>query len=193
MKQPANHDSIHQFWYDVSNELSRAAADKKHPFRLMTLATLSETQEINQRTVVLRKYWPAERKIMLFTDYRTRKVEDAATNDQCSVLFYHPKKQLQCVVRGTISVEKDKNIQKAYARNIQGKAFRSYSSLLPPGAIIKNPEEAYQYPNDKLPAYFYIMYIIFNKAQVLSLGGGSHKRMRIKWENDILSADWLVP
>ncbi|MFK7970361.1 MAG: pyridoxamine 5'-phosphate oxidase family protein, partial [Bacteroidia bacterium] len=79
---------MHTLLKNAQGELLRANADKRHPFRFFTLATLDKYPEV--RTVVLRKAKP-DFDIVLFTDSRSPKVRHIQASPHVSALFYHPK------------------------------------------------------------------------------------------------------
>lgn len=124
----------------AQGELLRANADKKHPFRFFTLATMAQYPEV--RTVVLRKSMP-DFSVVLFTDSRSPKVNHIQTNPHVSALFYHPKKSLQVRIRAKahLLTEASPDYHDYLNRVKSSPSVSDYSSSLPPGAPLENGVE----------------------------------------------------
>ena len=60
---------------DCKKQLNGALNHKKHPFRYFTLASISENDTPNLRTVVLREFNANKFQLSIFTDARSKKVE----------------------------------------------------------------------------------------------------------------------
>ena len=65
---------------DCKKQLNGALNHKKHPFRYFTLASISENGTPNLRTVVLREFNANKFQLSIFTDARSKKVEELKLN-----------------------------------------------------------------------------------------------------------------
>ena len=181
--------SLEEAWEKVLKEVSEAASGARHPFRYVMLATVDKTNSPRQRTVVLRDF-ADDSEFTVFTDCRSEKVDQIAQNGAVSLLFYHDEKKLQLRVAGTarilkIGEEVDRRWQDGASENPE-----PYTSVIPPGATIENPEKAYRWDLEGTPN-FCILKIRAASMEFLQLDGVKHirgeKKMnpggedRVKW------------
>ena len=95
-------DSFSAIWQTLLHELHRGALDPKHPFRYLTVATVGE-QFPQVRTVVMRQF-TADLEFLAYTDVRSSKVQELLEVPRVSLLFYHPKKQVQVRVKALATI-----------------------------------------------------------------------------------------
>lgn len=82
-------------------QLRKAADDPAHPFRNVTLATLSPDGHPQARYLILRGADADARTLELHTDIRSTKWTELAANPQISVLAYDPEARVQIRLTGT--------------------------------------------------------------------------------------------
>lgn len=169
-------------------ELLRSNVDKRHPFRLMQLATLGEYPEI--RTVVKRNSQGDFGQI-IFTDKRTAKCDELKRDNKASALFYHPKKKLQVRLRVTASFLDEGSPQYlAYLNQVkQSKSVKDYTTTEAPGTVLA-PEQALQY-FDKINLA--VIRLDACEVEILQLSREGHERVLYKRDGDDWQANVLIP
>lgn len=179
----------------IRDELKRAVADKHHKFRFLSLSTIdSVNNSPNTRLVVLRSFFD-DGSFEIFTDHRTQKINDLTNNSNATVLFWDPSKNIQVRMQCTSKVHHQTDRTKKEWRNIQGAAQKAYTSILKPGTLIEQPEDAHQWPKEKTDEYFAIIHSIPYQIKVLQLNKTEHFALKYqinektkKWEGS-----WMVP
>lgn len=134
---PAADATLADIHTDIWAALVRAAADRRHPWHLITIATLGTaadgTAYPDARTVVLRRADAGQRTIMAHTDRRTEKVSHIAEIPRCTVLVYDPKAKQQLRLRCRAAIH---TAGPVFERQWQGTKLmsrRCYLAPLPPG------------------------------------------------------------
>lgn len=181
-------DAPSKIWQTVLHELHRGALDPKHPFRFLTLATAG-TNFPQVRTVVLREL-SSSVEFLVYTDYRTAKVQDLLKIPRVSLLFYHPKKQVQVRVKALATLHVADELAESHWNRVSEKRQSEYKSELVPGTQIENPELGWETQVES--AYFSVLRFSPLSIEVLQLGREGHLRIQF----DLASGwqgNWLVP
>ncbi len=117
--------------------LTRATADRHHPWRTPVLATVDAAGLPNARTVVLRRAVASEKLLEFFTDARSRKVLELRHQATASLVFWHPGHRWQLRVQTEAEVLTDGDlVDAAWARVKSSAAAADYLSALPPGSVL---------------------------------------------------------
>jgi general stress protein 26 len=181
-------DAPSQIWQNVLHELHRGALDPKHPFRFLTLAT-SGAQFPQVRTVVLRHMSPAM-EFLVYTDVRTAKVRDLLETPRVSLLFYHPKKQVQVRVKAIATLHLEDALAQEHWKRVSEKRQSEYKSALAPGTGIETPDLGWETQSES--AHFSVLKFSPLSIEVLQLAREGHLRMQFElaagWQGT-----WLVP
>lgn len=185
------HHSLDEIWEIVQKEFSKAVSLKRHPFKYVALSTASEGQA-RSRYVVLRKYLENNR-FLIFTDSRTEKIADLTTNEACNLLFYHAGKSLQVRVHGNAIIHQNNTITQQYWNGVKNHSAKAYTSVLAPGSVIKNPQEAYSWNEPATSAYFTVVEIIPSTIEVLQLNRDHHIRALFTFGDNAMDAAFLAP
>ncbi|OGA98116.1 MAG: hypothetical protein A3E25_10270 [Burkholderiales bacterium RIFCSPHIGHO2_12_FULL_69_20] len=136
---------IHQACWD---ELSRAASDKGHAWRMMALATVAAPAPADDgaapmadlRSVVLREVNAQERTLMFFTDARSPKVAQITVQPAATLLMWCPQLSWQLRLRAQLVVERSGlAVSSRWARLKMKPAANDYLSPLPPGTPLAHP------------------------------------------------------
>jgi len=117
-------------------ELSRAARDRAHAWRMPVLATVSdEGLRPDARTVVLREVHEARHELIFFTDSRSDKVRQLKTHPDGMLVMWSPvlSWQLRCTVRLNVSTD-GADVADRWERIRNSPAAQDYLSPLAPGA-----------------------------------------------------------
>ncbi|MEM6965141.1 MAG: pyridoxamine 5'-phosphate oxidase family protein [Bacteroidota bacterium] len=171
----------------AKSELIRSNADRRHPFRFFSLATLGVYPEV--RTVVKRKF-AMDWSVLFFTDSRTPKVMQLKNDPKVTALFYHPKKQLQIRLKGLAEIiSVGEEFEKYYQQIQQSKSIKDYTTQAPPGTEISNEFEVI-YGDD---IHFLPIKIIPQKIDILQLNRTQHLRSSYEINDGEWMASKLVP
>ena len=181
-------DAPSQIWQNVLHELHRGALDPKHPFRFLTLAT-SGAQFPQVRTVVLRQLSPAM-EFLVYTDVRTAKVQDLLETPRVSLLFYHPKKQVQIRVKALATLHVANALAQEQWKRVSEKRQSEYKSGLAPGTRIETPDLGWE--ADPENAHFSVLKFSPLSIEVLQLAREGHLRMQFELASG-WNGTWLVP
>jgi len=181
-------DAPSQIWQNVLHELNRGALDPKHPFRFLTLAT-SGAQFPQVRTVVLRHMSPAM-EFLVYTDVRTAKVRDLLETPRVSLLFYHPKKQVQVRVKAIATLHVEDALAQEHWKRVPEKRQSEYKSGLVPGTRIETPDLGWETQSES--THFSVLKFSPLSIEALQLAREGHLRMQFElaagWQGT-----WLVP
>lgn len=151
-------------------EFWRSNEDRKHPFRLLQLATFGKGYpEI--RTVVKREVnrdWT----FLFYTDIRTPKVKDIQQNSKVSLHFYHPKKQLQVRLKGDAEILSSGVLfEEHLALAKSAPSVSDYTSRQAPSSELVDDKLSY---GDQL--HFGLIRVITLEIDVLKLDREGHQR-----------------
>ncbi|PKD45157.1 hypothetical protein CWD77_06810 [Rhodohalobacter barkolensis] len=181
--------TLAEAWERVLARINEAVTESGHPFRYVTLATVDKNNTPQQRTVVLRDF-AKDRMFTIYTDSRSDKVFEIRDNDSVSLLFYDDEIKLQLRVSGSASVVK---AGEEYKRNWDtrgSKSPHSYTSVIPPGTVIKSPKEAYHWHLEGSPN-FCLIKIEAERMEFLQLDGVKHIRSeKIMGDNE--DTEWWI-
>ena len=181
-------DAPSQIWQNVLHELHRGALDPKHPFRFLTLAT-SGVQFPQVRTVVLRQLSPAM-EFLVYTDVRTAKVQDLLETPRVSLLFYHPKKQVQIRVKALATLHVANALAQEQWKRVSEKRQSEYKSGLAPGTRIETPDLGWETHSES--AHFSVLKFSPLAIEVLQLARQGHLRIQFELASG-WHGTWLVP
>ena len=181
-------DAPSQIWQNVLHELHRGALDPKHPFRFLTLAT-SGAQFPQVRTVVLRQLSPAM-EFLVYTDVRTAKVQDMLITPRVSLLFYHPKKQVQVRVKALATIHVGDERALEHWKRVSENRRVEYQSKLGPGTRIESPTVGWESSSEL--AHFSVLKFSPLSIEVLQLAREGHVRIQFDLASGWQGA-WLVP
>ncbi|MDC1377802.1 pyridoxamine 5'-phosphate oxidase family protein [Flavobacteriaceae bacterium] len=115
-----------------------AKKKKNHPFRFFTLATLDNDGSPHLRTVVLRGFDSELLNFIVYTDLRSKKVNELKMDKRAQFLFYDPKRMLQIIV-GVSHIES--NLDDFIYKSIPEQSKKDYAAVEVPGSKIKSPEK----------------------------------------------------
>ena len=135
---------------NIFKEIEKGINIPGHPFKFGCLSSI-ENNSPQQRMVVMRKL--VGNQLTIYTDKRSPKVLQFSTNPKASVLFYDTILMTQIILKGTITVVEDKNLE--IWQSIPAFAHKDYTSLLAPGTLINNQESEY---NTKAPSFCYLQF-----------------------------------
>ncbi len=100
-EKPVSHGEVlKKIW----KHLDLGVIDRRHPFHTPVFAT-SVNDEVNLRTVVLRRFWRKNPRALAFhSHFGSPKIKEMQTNPRIVWHFYHPAEQFQIKVRGIAEI-----------------------------------------------------------------------------------------
>ncbi len=181
-------DSQVEIWQTLLHELQRGALDPKHPFRYLTLATVgNEFPQV--RTLVLRQF-STNLEFLVYTDARSSKVKELLQVPRVSLLFYHPKKQVQVRVNAHATIHAEDELAQANWMRVSDKRRSEYQSKLGPGTRITSPDTGWESSSDR--SHFSVVKFAPLAIEVLQLDREGHLRIQFDLASGWQGA-WLVP
>lgn len=175
-------------------------ANPASPLRKPALATLSAAGAPAVRTVFLRGFDAAARRLAFFTDIRSPKAAELARDSRASMLFYDPACDIQVRFGGHVEI---RGGDAAAWESAAPSSRRAYLVVAPPGSVSDRPTsglpadvEGVIPPLERMEegrGNFALAEFIFGEADVLVLSRTGHRRARICWQADAVRQEWLVP
>jgi pyridoxamine 5'-phosphate oxidase len=183
-------------WQQCADSLTAATASARHPFHLITVATMVAASGPDQRTVVLRSFDPAAGTISFHTDIRSSKVAQLAACPQVSLHWYDPAARVQLRISATAAVHHQDDLAvKAWTRS-RATSRACYTAVKGPGAAVDAFPTAPSIPLDDDPrglVHFAVVTCRFSAIEVLTLHAGGHQRVRVQLEDQFISWQILAP
>lgn len=172
--------------------LTRGVVDRRSAFRTIQVATVAADGAPEVRTVVLRAFEPAERRLRFHTDRRSGKFAQLGRDPRVMLHGYDPgaKIQLRMAGRATIHID-DAVADDAWARTApMGRAC--YAITPGPGTVVAAPIAA---PEDQPHArdQFAAVRVTIDTLDWLWLSAHGHRRAHFAWAGGELASRWLVP
>jgi hypothetical protein len=174
-------------------ELTRAPHDRHHEWRTPVLATQGIEQSGPQaRTVVLRHADAALWTLRVYTDARSPKCSELASQPLAQLTFWSKRLNWQLRVSALSTVEfEGEQVNDAWERVRQSHASADYLSAFPPGHI----QTSIQAPEDNIADslrghHLAILDFKVSSMDWLGLSKDGHRRARITPDSVL---GWLVP
>jgi pyridoxamine 5'-phosphate oxidase len=165
--------------------LAQAAAQREHPFRLMSLATVDGAAAA-LRTVVLREVAADRQQLIFFTDARSPKVAQMGAHPEGSLMVWSAALGWQLRLRVALSVQTDGlAVSSRWARLKLSPAAQEYLSPLPPGAPV-----AQHQPERATRAQFAVVTAQVMAMDWLELHADGHRRARFDAAG---TGQWVTP
>lgn len=184
--------SLDQAW----SLLEHGASDRRAPAHTPTLASLSLDGSPSLRTVVLRACSRSDRRLLVHTDRRSRKIEELLAEPRCSVLVYDPPQKIQLRLGARATLHLDGALADLQWSRSQETSRQIYGVGLAPGQIVSEPatvvadlalrSEAEQRAN------FAVLALEVFEIEWLYLSAQGHRRARFRLGGRD-TAEWWVP
>ena len=192
-ERPAHADSLEEVWAWAKRLLSRGVADRRSAFRYPTLANVDGAGLPRLRTVVLREFDPAARRLTIHTDRRSAKLRDIRTGARVALHIYDQAAAIQIRLDAVAVVYLDDPMaQGAWARTPLPSRL-GYAMEPPPGTPVSVPPDT---PGDPEAGAcnLAVLQVTFDRLEWLWLGHDGHRRAAFTWdEADGCEATWLAP
>ena len=173
-----------------------------HPFHSPVLGSTGKDGS-SLRTVILRQFkWP-QRTLICHTDARAAKVQEIANFSRISWLFYHPKKKVQLRISGPATLHSYDPIADQQWASTKITSRLNYCTSQPPGTPIDRPSSGLpDFLRQKVPTllesetgrkHFMVIAGRMDSLDWLALSVLGNRRARFDWDENGLSAKWLIP
>ena len=123
---------------DCQTAWIKTKTKKNHPFRYVTLSTVSPDGLPEARVVVLRQFDAANYTFRIYTDARTPKMKSINATPTVELLFYDHRKLTQIRVKATC--EEQKHDAALFAQQHEA-AQKDYTTAVPPGTPLKGMDQ----------------------------------------------------
>lgn len=176
--------------------LARGAADRRHPFHTLQVATLGEDGAPSVRTVVLRAVEPSARRIRFHTDARSRKARELAAEPRLAICAYHPAAGIQLRLWGEATLHRDDGVAEAAWAATRPFSRACYRLAAAPGTPAPDPYAALTEAGEGAEAgraAFLAVTVAVARMEFLHLAASGHRRALYDWSSGALEARWLVP
>lgn len=199
MNQPIN--ELKELYEQAWSLILRGKSDRKHPYAFPVFASVSPTLHPRSRTLVLRNALKTSGELWCYTDRRSRKAEDLATNAPfASYTFWSPRARIQVSACGPtawldegrtreIFNSLPKHSRKAYATTAApGSHLEAAGEGLPQNWADLDPEQT-----DYASENFGVLVTSISEMDILQLHREGHRRMRALRDDEDWKLSWLVP
>ena len=179
---------------DAFRLISRGVADRRSPFRNPTLATVGADGRPRLRTVVLRGFDPAARRVVIHSDVRAAKVAEIGADPRVALHVWDDGNQVQVRLDGDAALQPD-GIARAEWDRLHAGSRETYRVRPVPGRVLADPAAADADRVDEEAAFgnFAVIVIEVDGMEWLHLARGGHRRAAFAWTGDGMRAEWLVP
>ena len=174
----------------------------RHPFHWPVLATVNNATP-EARTVILRDFSEHDRMLICHCDRRSPKVSQICDNPHVSWLFYHPKRRIQLRLTGTATVHTEDVTADSQWEKVRMANRINYCTEKPPGLPAEEPTSGLpDLVRNKLPGItegtearknFAAVVCRFDRMDWLLLKLTGNIRAKFVWEDNQLTASWVIP
>jgi len=190
---PPHADDLDEVLAEAFRLFSRGAADRRSAFRTPTIATVGPDGAPRLRTMVLRRFEPATRRLTLHTDRRAAKLIDIAHQPCVAVHVYDARAALQVRLSARARIHAgDAVAREAWAAGAPSSHF-GYAITPAPGTEIAAPPPA-AIGGGAGFGNLALVTLTFDTLEWLWLYHGGHRRACFAWAEDgSHRSAWLVP
>lgn len=197
-----NGDGLYGIVNEVWTMLKRGVTHSNDPFHWPVLGTTGK-DGCHLRTVILRQFRLPDRILVCYSDARATKAQDIGHDRKVSWLFYHPEQRVQLRISGQAKCHRDDQFADDQWAATKITSRLDYATTHPPGTPVDKPSSGLpDYLLEKIPAVldsersrknFMAISCRIDSVDWLMLGALGHRRARFDWDENELSATWLIP
>jgi len=173
--------------------LAEGAADPGSVWHTPTLANTDSAGFASQRSVVLRGWDAAARRLEIHTDTRSAKYAALCRRPEVSLHGWDHARRVQLRLRGQVRLHVGDATAEAAWAGLRPATRATYRVLPGPGAELQHAHDTGQADEQSAFAVFCVIRMTVQELEWLHLEQGSHARARFCWDNDGLVSMWLVP
>ncbi len=173
--------------------LARGVTDRSSPFHTPALASIACDGAPALRTVILRGFDPALRRLRIHTDSRSPKVAELRADPRAALHGHDPVARMQIRLAGRVSLHDDDALADEAWITSRESSRMTYSAAHAPGVPLPVPSAAPDDPGAGRPRFVALVMTIATLDWLL-LDPAGHRRARFTWdETDTMSATWIAP
>ncbi|MBW6397769.1 pyridoxamine 5'-phosphate oxidase family protein [Roseomonas sp. HJA6] len=173
--------------------LAGGVTDRRSPFHTPALATVARDGAPSLRTVILRAFDPATRRLRIHTDSRSPKTAELRAEPRAALLAYDPATHTQLRLAGRVTLHDcDAIAEDAWVTSRESSRM-TYAAALAPGAPLPAPLAG---PDDPQAGriHFVAVVMTIDCLDWLLLDPAGHRRARFTWdETGAMRASWIAP
>ncbi len=183
-------------WRRVAESLTAAAGSSRHPFHLLSVATVDAAGAAEARTVVLRGFDEVNREVRFHTDLRSGKAAAIRRDARVGLHWYDPETRLQIRIPATASLHHADDVARRGWEHSQPMSRACYTTSHAPGAELASFLPAPLAPMDEDDAglaNFCVVRCRFDSIELLALHAAGHERVRIDVTSNPVTWKILAP
>lgn len=195
-------DSFDDILNEIWKMLERGVSRFNDPFHWPVLGTTGK-DGCRLRTVIFRQFILPDRILVCHTDARAPKAREICHSSNVSWLFYHPKKNVQLRISGKAELHTDDPFADDQWAASKITSRLNYSAIEPPGTPVHKPSSGLpDFLLNKIPTLlesekarknFMAISCRIDSIDWLILSVLGNRRARFDWDENGLSATWLIP
>ncbi len=170
-------------WQAIAADLMAAVASARHPFHLVTVATVDETGAPQARTVVLRAFDAARREVRFHTDIRSPKAAQIRRTGRVALHWYDPTRRLQIRIAAEAAIHQGNAVARAAWEASPPRSRACYLAAEAPGTPVAAVPAACPPPDpadDRGLDAFAVVCCRFDAVELLLLRAAGHERIRLQ-------------
>ncbi len=194
--------NLEEILADCWHRLVNGEKSAKHPFHCPTLGTL-HNNEVELRTVVLRKAIPSDRTLIFYTDNRSPKINQIKENNKISWLFYDEKSRIQIRIKAKATIHHLDDIALSAWKNSRLESRKCYLVIPAPSTFIDLPDDGLpknldvENLTEEIIANGYQNFAVV-KTEItiidwLILNHTGHRRAQFIYEGNEIKKEWMLP
>ena len=201
-KKKRKWDTLDGILNEVWTMLKRGVTHFNDPFHWPVLATTGK-DGCSLRTVILRQLILPDRILVCHTDNRATKAQEICNFNKVSWLFYHPETKVQLRISGQAKLHTDDQFADDQWAATKITSRLNYCATQPPGTPMDKPSSGLpDFLLNKIPTLletergrknFMAIACRIDSIDWLILRALGHRRSRFDWDENRLSATWLIP
>ena len=186
--------SLQDICADAFRRMSQGVADHRSPFRTPTLATMGADGRPGLRSVILRGFDPATRRLVVHSDRRAAKVAEIAASPRVALHVWDDGAQVQVRLDGAAASQPE-DVARTEWDKLHAGSRDTYRVRLIPGTALADPAGADTDRLDEDAAYanFAVIAVQVDGVEWLHLARDGHRRAAFTWTANGMQAEWLVP
>lgn len=170
-------------------QLGRGVADRAHPARHPTFATLGQDGWPEARTIVLRAADPSAKVLEVHTDLHSSKIASLRANPRAAFHVWIEKQRLQMRLQTTVTILQGDEVADQWAK-VPDPSRQSYGITPAPGTPIK---DALDYVKSPDPATFAVLRCQVETMDLVHLGEVHRRAFWAKAKGRDWHGQWLAP
>lgn len=188
--------SADETWRRIADVLDAAARSSRHPFHLLTVASVAADGTPHTRTVVLRRFNEGRREVWFHTDARSAKVAQLEHDARVALHWYSAGDRLQVRIAARAALHHRDDVARAAWTAAEPMSRACYTTPIAPGTVLAGFPVAPPAPppdDDRGLASFVAVCCRFTGIEVLSLHATGHERVVLRLDGPAPTREILAP